>query len=134
MRYLLDTNTCIDVMRNHPHVVKRLSAQHPDDCAISSITGFELHTGVAKCASPQKEKAKVDRLLKTVHELAFDSRAALESATIRANLESQGYAIGPYNILLAGHACAAGLVLVSANTAEFSRVPGLRLENWQTFP
>ena len=70
-------------------------------------------------------------LLKTIRTLPFDSAAAREAARIRAELESQGCPIGPYDVLLAGHALAAGLILVSANTAEFSRVAGLAVENWR---
>ena len=131
MRYLLDTNTCIDVMRDYAAVVKRLSEQAPDDCVLSTITSYELYTGVAKCKSPATEKGRVDLLLRTVHELAFDLYAARESAAIRAGLETKGQAIGPYDTLLAGHARSAGLVLVTSNTAEFGRVPGLKLENWR---
>ena len=71
MQFLLDTNTCIDVMRNHPNVVARMSAVAPGDCVISTITSYELYTGIAKCASPDKEQAKVDLLLKTVSDLSF---------------------------------------------------------------
>jgi tRNA(fMet)-specific endonuclease VapC len=130
MRYLLDTNTCIGAMRNDPAVVERMSAVLPGDCAISTITSYELYTGVENCSDPAREHAKVDLLLATVRTLPFDSEAAKEAARIRAVLESQGRPIGPYDILLAGQAVAAGLALVSANTAEFSRVPGLALENW----
>ncbi len=79
MQYLLETNTCIDAMRNHPNVVNRMSAIAPGDCVISTITSYELHTGIAKCASPNKEQAKVDLLLKTVVELPFDQAAAREA-------------------------------------------------------
>lgn len=72
MKYLLDTNTCIAAMRNHPLVVQRLSAVTPGDCAISTITAYELFTGVAKCADPARERAKVERLLNTVCQLPFD--------------------------------------------------------------
>lgn len=72
MQYLLDTNTCIDAMRNHPNVVIHMSALSPGDCVISTITSYELFTGVAKCASPDKEQAKVELFLKTVIELSFD--------------------------------------------------------------
>ena len=89
MRYLLDTNTCIDLMRNHPAVIRKMSAQSPDDCAITSVTGFELFVGVEKCASPDRERSKVERLLNTVHELPFDAGAAREAARIRAFLEKQ---------------------------------------------
>src|SRR5947209_3026338 len=130
MRYLLDTNTCIAAMRNEARVVQRMAAVSPGDCAISTITGYELYTGVEKCADPTKELSKVNVLLATVHQLAFDARAAREAGRIRALLESQGRMIGPYDILLAGQALSAGLSLVTANTGEFNRVPALRLENW----
>jgi tRNA(fMet)-specific endonuclease VapC len=134
MQYLLDTNTCIAAMRNHPLVVQKMTAQSPEACAISTITGYELYTGVAKCANPVKEHSKVDRLLAVVSELSFDADAAREAARIRGTLECQGKMIGPYDVLLAGHAVAAGLTLVTDNSAEFTRVPGLRVENWKTPP
>jgi tRNA(fMet)-specific endonuclease VapC len=129
-RYLLDTNTCIAVMRNHPKAVQRMAAVPPGECAISTITAYELYTGVEKCSKPAQERAKVDLLLGTVHELAFESAAAKESARIRALLESQGQIIGPYDLLLAGQALAGAMILVTANTKEFGRVPGLTLEDW----
>ena len=132
LRYLLDTNTCIAAMRSHPKVVQRMAAVPPGDCAISAITGYELVTGVEKCSDPTKERAKVDLLLNTAQHLPFDFGAAEQAARIRALLESQGQPIGPYDILLAGHALSATLILVTDNTKEFSRVPALTLENWQT--
>jgi tRNA(fMet)-specific endonuclease VapC len=129
-RYLLDTNICIAVMRSHPVAVQRLAAVAPGDCAISTVTAYELYTGVEKCAKPAQERSKVELLLTTVWEMPFDPDAARESARLRALLESQGQAIGPYDVLLAGQALARSLVLVTGNTKEFSRVPGLTLENW----
>jgi tRNA(fMet)-specific endonuclease VapC len=134
MRYLLDTNTCITAMRHDPLVVQRMAAVTPGDCAISTITSYELFTGIEKCANPAKERSKVNLLLATVHQLMFDVPAAQEAGRLRALLEAQGRMIGPYDVLLAGHALAAGLTLVTANTGEFSRVPGLTLENWQAPP
>ena len=131
MQYLLDTNTCIDAMRNHPNVVTRMSTASPGDCVVSTISSYELHTGVAKCAAPAREQAKVELLLKTVVQLPFDQSAALEAGRIRALLEVQGQMIGPYDVLLAGHALANRLTLITANTKEFQRVPGLTVENWQ---
>jgi tRNA(fMet)-specific endonuclease VapC len=131
MRYLLDTNTCIAAMRHHVLVLQRLAAVAPADCAISSITTYELYTGIEKCADPTKELAKVEMLLATVSELVFERQAAREAGRIRARLESQGCMIGAYDVLLAGHARSAGLTLVTANVGEFSRVPGLNWENWQ---
>jgi tRNA(fMet)-specific endonuclease VapC len=131
MQYLLDTNTCIDVMRNHPHVVNRMSALAPGDCAISTITSYELYTGIAKCAAPDKEQAKVELLLKTVIELPLDQAAAREAGRIRGLLESHGEMIGPYDLLLAAQALVDNLTLVTANTNEFQRIPRLTVENWQ---
>jgi hypothetical protein len=68
MRYLLDTNTCIAAMRHHAAVLQRLASVAPADCAISSITTYELYTGIEKCADPAKESAKVNLLLATVNE------------------------------------------------------------------
>ena len=113
-------------------VIQRMSAHSPQEFAVSTVTSFELYTGVAKCAQPVKERTKVDRFLIAVEELPFDSSAAREAARLRALLESQGQMIGPYDILLAGQAVAADLVLVTNNVAEFRRVPGLRFEDWQT--
>src|SRR6266404_2663544 len=121
MRYLLDTNARIAIMRNHASVVQHISAHSPGDCAISTITSYELYTGVEKCAQPARERAKVDLLLKTIPQVEFGAEAAQEAARIRATLESQGQSIGPYDLLLAGHARSLALILVSANTKEFSR-------------
>jgi tRNA(fMet)-specific endonuclease VapC len=134
MRYLLDTNTCIAIMRQDALVLQRLASVTPADCAISTITSYELFTGVEKCANPAKEWAKVSLLLATVVEVVFDGQAAKEAGQIRALLESQGCMIGPYDVLLAGHCRSLGLTLVTSNTNEFSRVLRLSLENWQVPP
>ena len=97
MRYLLDTNTCIGAMRHHPVVLRHLSGVAPSDCAISTISSYELYTGVEKCANPPQERAKVDLLHQTLCQLAFDLAAAEETAKVRAFLESQGQPIGPYD-------------------------------------
>jgi len=117
-------------MRGHPAAVKHLAVVAPGDCAISTITAYELYTGVEKCAKPLQERGKVELLLTTVWEMAFDPDAAREAARVRALLEAQGQMIGPYDIILAGQALARSLVVVTANTKEFKRVPGLILENW----
>jgi tRNA(fMet)-specific endonuclease VapC len=130
-RYLLDTNTCIAVMRHHQSAVQHMAAHPPSECGISAITSYELYTGVEKCSQPMKERAKVDLLLQTVSLLAFESTSAKEAARIRALLEAQGQPIGPYDWLLAGQALANSQVLVTANMKEIARVPGLAVENWQ---
>jgi tRNA(fMet)-specific endonuclease VapC len=134
MQYLLDTNICIALMRNHPSVVEHVSATSPAACAISTITAYELYTGIEKCAQPARERSKVNLLLGAVRQLPFDSQAAIEAARIRALLESQGQMIGPYDVLMAGQARAAGLSVITDNTAEFTRVPGLLVQNWKAPP
>ena len=91
-------------MRNHPPLINRLSATSPGDCAISTITSYELYTGVARCASPERERAKVALLLSTVVELPFDQTARREAGRLRAQLEAVGEMIGPYDTLLAAQA------------------------------
>jgi tRNA(fMet)-specific endonuclease VapC len=119
-------------MRGTASVVGVLAAHVPGDIAVSSVTCYELYTGVEKCADPQRERTKVDALVGTVSEVAFDRMAAMESASIRARLESRGEMIGPYDVLIAGQAVSLGLTLVTNNTDEFARVEGLRLEDWQS--
>jgi len=84
MRYLLDTNTCIAIMRKDAVHLARLSALSPGDCAISTVTSYELYTGIEKCSNPAQEAAKVGTLLQTVHTIPFDSPAAREAARVRA--------------------------------------------------
>jgi tRNA(fMet)-specific endonuclease VapC len=132
VQYLFDTNTCIALMRNHPRVVHRTSSLSPHDIAVSSITIYELYTGVEKCANAARERAKVEKLLSFVQELPFGMDAAREAARIRALLESQGAMIGPYDVLLAGQALSAALILVTSDVSEFQRVPSLQIEDWRT--
>jgi tRNA(fMet)-specific endonuclease VapC len=91
----------------------------------------QLYTGVEKCNDPVRERQKVDRLVRTVSHVDFNLNHAGAAAEVRAKLESRGTPIGPYDILLAGQAIAAGLTLVTANVAEFKRVDGLSIVNWQ---
>ena len=118
-------------MRNHPLVLQHLATAAPADCVISTITRYELLVGVEKSANPIKERAKVDLLVRTCRQMRFDVPAAEHAAKVRAFLERQGAPIGPYDTLLAGHALSQSFILVSANVKEFSRVPGLTLENWE---
>jgi tRNA(fMet)-specific endonuclease VapC len=131
MRYLLDTNTCILAMRGIMSVVGAMAVRSPDDITLSSITAYELFTGVEKCANPVRERNRVEELLSMVGQIVFDWPAALSAARIRAELELRGEMIGPYDVLIAGHAVSLGLTLVTSNTHEFSRVRGLAIEDWQ---
>ncbi len=131
MQFLLDTDTCIDLLRGRPDVVAAASTVAPDDCAVSCVTIYELRTGVCKCRNPDREGKKVEAFLAAVHELPFDPAAADCAAVIRADLERNGNMIGPYDVMLAGHALATRATLVTSNTAEFKRVKGLRTADWR---
>lgn len=131
MKYLLDTNTCIALMRRNARVRGRLELLAPGDCAVSSITALELYHGLERCAQPERERAKMDELFATVEVLPFGAGEARHAARTRHTLEQAGIPIGPFDVLIAGHALSAGLVLVTNNTREFSRVSGLAIEDWQ---
>lgn len=88
MRFLLDTNTCIAAMRSHLKVTARMAAVSTADCAISTITIYELYTGVEKCTNPTKERVKVDTVIQTYPELPLDAMAAMQAAWVRAFLEA----------------------------------------------
>jgi tRNA(fMet)-specific endonuclease VapC len=122
---LLDTDTCIGVLRQKPGMVERLRAFAPAEIAVSMVTVYELFCGVAKAQDPAREREKVERFVSAIVELPFDHAAAEATARLRRDLERLGQPIGPYDLLIAGHALARGLTLVTNNVAEFRRVPGL---------
>jgi len=129
--FLLDTDTCIDVLRGTRRVLQRLQAVSPDDCSVSSITALELYTGTLLSAHPEREQAKVERFLEQLTVVAFDRAAAQQAAAIRIELQRNGSTIGAYDLLIAAEARRSGFVLVSSNNREFGRIPNLRLESWQ---
>ena len=131
MRYLLDTDTCIDLLRGDSAVTAKADSVSPDDCAVSTVTTYELLAGAARCRHPREEARKVHTLVSAMHEVPFHRRAAERAGALRAELEGHGSIIGPYDLLLAGQALADGLVLVTSNAREFVRVPGLRMEQWR---
>lgn len=130
MRYLLDTDTCISILRGVEATIARLRAESPDDCRISVVTAYELYAGAGKSRAPAKERAKLERFFAVVTPVPFDQSSALAAGTIRAELETAGTPIGPYDLLIAGQAQAAGFNLVTGNTREFQRVKGLSVETW----
>jgi len=132
MSCLLDTNVCVDALKGHPRVCPRLEAISPADCAISSVTAFELANGVLRCRQPERERKKLERLFALVAVLPFDLAAANEAARVRHVLEMAGQKIGPYDLLIAGQALSAHLTLVTNNTREFSRIPSLLLSDWRS--
>lgn len=128
-RWMLDTNIVSHAVRGNTRVMDRLSATAPGECCVSIITLAELRYGVAKVNS-ERLRRQLDGFISVAPAMAFDRPAELAYATIRNALEARGTPIGPNDTLIAAHAIALDLTLVTANTGEFARVPGLRVENW----
>ncbi len=130
LRYMLDTNVCIRVLRDRPQAVRQRFNREAEGLSISTIVLTELLHGAAKSASPQHNRGEVERFAARLEVLPFDAEAAGHAADIRATLERRGQMIGGYDVLIAGHARSRGLVVVTGNLGEFSRVDGLRCEDW----
>lgn len=132
MRYLLDTNVCVAHLRGKNALVPRRFALRPaaDVCLCSVVVG-ELCYGAEGSTNPVKEQARVDTFTAQFVSLPFDDAAARVYGRLRRDLESRGLAIGANDYLIAAIALANALILVTHNTSEFSRVPGLTLEDWE---
>ena len=131
MRYMLDTNICINVIKHKPEsVFRKLKKIKPEDVCISSITYAELAYGVEKSAQPERNRLALSMMLSSIEIVAFDDSAAADYGEIRASLEKGGTPIGSLDMLIAAHARSAGCTLVTNNTKEFCRVEGLKLANW----
>lgn len=130
LRYMLDTNLCIRVIRDRPAGLRpRFNAEASALC-ISDVVLFELLHGAEKSARPAENRQVVERFAARLSVLPFDSEAAAHAAEIRTNLERRGVVIGAYDLMIAGHARSRGLVIVTGNLKEFGRVEGLRSEDW----
>ncbi len=134
LRYLLDTNLCIRVLRDRPQGLRERFNADAEALCISAVVLTELLHGAAKSARPDYHRREVERFAARLEVLAFDEAAADHAADIRASLERQGRPIGGYDLLIAGHARSRGLVVVTGNLAEFQRVDGLRCEDWLAEP
>lgn len=129
-RYLLDTNSMSDLI-DHPggKVARRFAVVGEPIVCTSIVVACELRFGAAKRGSSELS-ARIDQLLASFNVLPLDREADLHYAEIRAHLSRKGQLIGPNDLLIAAHSLALDLVLVTANVDEFSRVPGLLIENW----
>ena len=131
MKYMLDTNICIYIIKHKPKsVVQRFLLYDPDEICISAITYAELMHGVEKSQAKEKNRLALVLFLSPIAILEFDSLAAEEYGGIRSELERKGTPIGPMDMLIAGHAMSKELILVTNNVKEFQRIQGLQLENW----
>lgn len=130
LKYLLDTNIVIYTMKNRPEKVRKLFNQHKDQICISAITLGELVFGAEHSQQVERNLADIESMAARLEVLPFSNKEAYHFGQIRAELYSAGKPICPYDMMIAGHARASGLILVTNNTNEFKRVQGLLLENW----
>ena len=131
MRYILDTNTCIYIIkRSPPEVFARFKNLRIGDVGISAITFCELQFGVSKSSSREKNQTALNEFLAPIEVLDFPAEAAVHFGDVRAGLETKGTPIGNFDLLIAVHALHSGATLVTNNVREFTRVPGLKIENW----
>ena len=131
MLFMLDTNICIYIIKNHPPtVIQKLKQFSPDDIAISSITVCELEYGASKSGNPERNRQTLMKFLVPFEIPSFDEVAASHYGEIRTYLERGGKPIGAMDMLIAAHARSLSLTLVTNNLREFERAPGLRVENW----
>ena len=128
--YALDTYTLIYFFRGEGRVADRLLDTAPTEIAVPTVVLYELHVGIAKSNSPYRRRRQLDAMMELVTLLSFDDKSAKEAADIRATLEAMGNPVGPIDNLIAGTARANGAILVTRNTSEFSRIDGLRLDDW----
>ena len=131
MRYMLDTNICIYLIKHKPlQVFEKLQEHNPDEICISAVTYAELVHSVEKSKAVERNRLALTILLSNIEILDFDMNAAEEYGRIRADLEKKGTPIGPLDMMIAGHAKSLGYTVVTNNVGEFKRVEGLQYENW----
>src|ERR1700719_4213471 len=130
MRYLLDTNVVIGLLNDATSkLAQRTRREKPADIAISAVVAHELFYGAFRSRRAAQNVDLIDALQFTV--LEFDKEDARQAGALRAVLASRGTPIGPYDVLIAGQALARNMILITHNTNEFGRVPGLQAADWQ---
>jgi tRNA(fMet)-specific endonuclease VapC len=133
VKYLLDTNICIFVIKQKPSaVVQKFKLFAADELCISTVTLAELRYGADKSSNPSKNHNALDLFLAPLAILDFDSQCAEFYGIVRSDLERRGQPIGPLDTMIAAHAVRLRIPLVTNNTKEFSRISGLAIEDWST--
>lgn len=131
MKVMLDTNTCIAIIkRKPPQVLKRFNAYEVGDIGISWITLAELEFGVAKSRHQEKNQAALDEFVLPLEIANLDREAARMYGRVRATLEKKGTPVGALDMMIGAHALALGVTLATNNTKEFSRITGLNMVDW----
>lgn len=130
-KYLLDTNICIYIIKNKPaKVLAKFKKLRKSYIAISAITLAELEYGIFKSGSPEKNQIALAKFLCYIKVLPFDTEVTFHYGQIRVDLEKKGKIIGPMDMLIAAHALAKNMTLVTNNIKEFQRIKDLKIENW----
>ena len=133
MKYLLDTNACVDYLSGrYPSVIAHLQRSGPTDLGLSTVVVAELRYGADRSARAKENHARIDVLVAEIPPVEFDLDSAAAYGRLRTRLEAKGTPIGPNDMLIAAQALARDLVLVTDNVREFRRVRGLKVENWRT--
>ncbi|MDX9872942.1 MAG: type II toxin-antitoxin system VapC family toxin [Clostridia bacterium] len=131
MKYLLDTDICIYIIKQNPsRIIKKFHSLNVGDICISSIAYAELQYGINKSQNPMRNKIALAGFIAPIDILPFSEKAAVTFGKIRSALERQGQIIEPYDLLIAAQAISENLILVTNNTREYSRIPELNIENW----
>ena len=130
LQYMLDTNICIYVIKNYPAELRERFNQHADQMCISAMTLSELSFGAEKSGRRAENLHAIEQFVALLEILPFTAKAAVHFGQLRAELERAGRPVGAYDMLIAAHARAEGLVVVTNNLREFRRISGLRTENW----
>jgi len=131
MKYMLDTNICIYLIKQQPRqMIDKFQGIAPGEITISTVTVAEMMYGVGKSQHKEKNKAALESFLAPLEIVDFNFRAAQHYGVVRAYLEKKGKPIGAYDLMIAAHALSLGLVLVTNNEREFQRIPDLIVENW----
>ena len=131
MRFMLDTDSCIALIKRKPaKMLDKLTSHAPGDVGLSTVSLAELRYGVAKSAQKERNSQALDEFLLPLEIADFDEMSAGSYGEVRAALENAGTPIGPLDTEIGAHALSLGAVLVTHNTREFRRIPGLAVEDW----
>lgn len=130
MRWMLDTDTCIAIIKKHPVALRKLRGKSVGQVGISSITLGELAFGAEKSSRSSQAREALGEFLVALEVAGFDDASAMTYGKVRVSLEQRGKPIGPLDTLIGSHALEIDAIIVTHNTREFSRIDGLRLEDW----
>ncbi len=130
LKYMIDTNIAIYTLKNRPAKVREVFERHKGELCLSSVSWGELIFGAERSARVEHNLSIIEGFAARLEIAPFDDLSAMHFGQLWAELAGTGRLIGPYDMMIAGHARSLALILVTNNVREFDRVPGLRVENW----